>query len=153
MLRSSTWNPKKIFFFAIDFWQNISSGHCFHKHDIWEFSSRAGINWYWIRLFCCFAVKPIHLWIYFQNFCNFVCMLMNAKERSLNFLFPSFTSLTSLVKKNCRQILFETSKTDDQKKDKDHSLAVINVHANLQKFWKYSTNLKGTGQNKKTLIH
>ena len=47
----------------------------------------------------CFAVKPIYLWIYFQNFCNFVCMLMNAKERSLNFLFPSFTSLTSLVKK------------------------------------------------------
>ena len=142
-----------MFFFCNCFQTKHLSGHCFNKHDIWEFLSRAGINWYWIRLFSCFAVKPIHLWIYFWNFCNFVCMLMNAKERSLNFLFPSFTSLTSLVKKNCRQIIFETSKTDEPKKNKDHSLAFINMPANLQKFWKHSTNLKVTGQNQKTLIH
>ena len=35
MLRSKTWNQKKFgAFFANVFWCNISSGNCFHKHDI-----------------------------------------------------------------------------------------------------------------------
>ena len=143
--------PKKIcFFFCNCFQTKHLSGHCFNKHDIWEFLSRAGINWYWIRLFSCFAVKPIHLWIYFWNFCNFVCMLMNAKERSLNFLFPSFTSLTSLVKKTCRQILFETSKTDEPKKGQGSTVVKMMIdlwcHAQ-QMFWMILSSVTKTFPN------
>ena len=34
--------------------------------------------------FFCFAM-PIHLLIYFQNLCNFMCMLLKAKKQSLTF--------------------------------------------------------------------
>ena len=41
-------------------------------------------------IFCCSAMKPLHSWIYFQNFCNFVFMLMNAREQSLTFFVYQF---------------------------------------------------------------
>ena len=40
--------------------------------------------------FFCFAMKPIHLLIYFQNFWNFVCMLLNAREQSLTIFVYQF---------------------------------------------------------------
>ena len=85
--------PKNIkWIFAIFFLWNISSGDCFHKHEIWEFSPRVGIDCYWIGVFfLCFAVTSINLWIYFKNFCHFACRLRNARERSI--LFTSFTCL------------------------------------------------------------
>ena len=43
-----------------------------------------------IELDFCFAMKPIHLLIYFQNVCNFVCMLLNARKQSLTFFVYQF---------------------------------------------------------------
>jgi hypothetical protein len=40
--------------------------------------------------FFCFAMKRIHLLIYFQNLCNFVCMLLNAREQSATFFVYQF---------------------------------------------------------------
>ena len=98
--------PNKIrFFFANVFWWNISSGDCFHKHDIWEFSPRAGINCYRIQFVVCLSIKPIYLLIYFQNFSNFVCILLNAREQSPTFFYLP-VSLVWLVSKYIIQFGF-----------------------------------------------
>ena len=39
----------------------------------------------------CFAVKPLNWRIYFQTFCNLVCVLINTKVRSSSFQFTKFT--------------------------------------------------------------
>ena len=43
-----------------------------------------------------FKVKPLNLWIYFQNFYNFACMLMNGSEWPSTIFFTSFACLTCL---------------------------------------------------------
>ena len=64
---------------------------------IWVFTP--GGHWLllkWILFFFYFKVKPLNLWIYFQNFYNFACMLMNAREWPSTIFFTSFACLTCL---------------------------------------------------------
>ena len=46
--------------------------------------------------FFCFAVKPVNLWIYFQNFFKFVCVLTNARKWPSTIFFTTFTCRTFL---------------------------------------------------------
>ena len=53
---------------------------------------------------CCFAVQPINLWIFPQNFYYFAYALVNARDWAMSILFISFTSLKSHL--SSKKILF-----------------------------------------------
>ena len=72
--------------------------------------------------FFCFAMKRIHLLIYFQNLCNFVGMLLNAREQSVTFLFTSFTSLTCLKRQCSSKFGFVNLLHEERKKMKKNAL-------------------------------
>ena len=117
------------------------------------------LNW----ILFCFAVQHINFWIYFLNFCLFVCMLMNAREWSSTTLFISFTYLNCLkmhFSSNCFFLLYKKLTKPNfeekillrqvkqaklvKKMVEGHSLAFINMHASYRNFENKSTNLKAS---------
>ena len=144
MLRYPTWKLSFFFFYKCLLIKHFIRRLLPQKWSMGAFTQ--GGNWLlfnWSSF--CFALKPINLWIYFQNFCNFTCMLMNARKRAFNFLFTSVTRWTCLKRhflhnlalptcckyffKKWRKVPFKTSQTCNQYKD--HSLEFTVVHAKL----------------------
>ena len=127
-------------FFSYVFWWNILFRDCFQKHDIWDFSPRAGINCFWICLFFILQWSLYICWFILKNFCNFGCIFTSlpvslVKLVSKGSVFPNL-ALSFVVwrkKEKIRRMPFITIKLVN-KINEDHSLVFTNLHASYRNF-------------------
>ena len=99
------------------------------------------------------AMKPIHLLIYFKNFCNFGCIFTSlpvslVKLVSKGSVFPNL-ALSFVVwrkKEKIRKMPFITIKLVN-KIDEDHSLVFTNLHASYRNFKNKSKNVLNAQKN------
>ena len=72
---------------------SFSYEYSFRLGCLWQISAQGGNRRLLKWIFLGFAVHFINLRIYFWNFCNFACTLVNARKWSSYILFTHFTFL------------------------------------------------------------